>query len=567
MKIISIFFIFFIFIYSVNCQPSGSYEVSFHQPEFKKNPPKWTYTVYDSTNIGFPVERYENFKTDGYNMISIWRPNTWSPVVVDKYFYTAAMSTGTTSHIFGSVVQKIDIETGIPVWTSIFDNRNIEKQEYVQQLFLDNGVLKILTQRRIKDRFDDFVPQSYNIYGDTSTICIREYDSENGDLLDVKCQDPEDTSVFYVLPNSEMRRILFKNADGSYQFIENRSRATKRVELSHLDEKEKLLEMYIDTFYYDKNKYSIDTIRMYTPSFSLYKPNEDSLITIHVYGSNGIYIPDLSYLTIYNKELKKVKLISLKHLYLLHNDYSIFTIKKAWKDRVLIRIGRLGLEGGHHVSTFYLDYNGNILANYDSEDFENDFPFYTTYLPKSDKYLLMTYNRNTNNKKYFEEFKLNFYLYENGKWEFKHRIEFADSHFIGEIYSLNELDNHDILMCTNSKYFDKNKNLTSLPTETWMRIDGLKLGLVNSIDKISNIERLRIFPNPAKNSFNVEFPSIFNGNIEVLDILGRIVKKINIRNSSEKNINVSDLKYGTYYIKAYSVKGCCEYSGIIQIIN
>jgi len=558
-------FIYFLYIYGLTGQSSASYKVSFQVPEFKINSPKWVYTVFDSTNIGHIIERHEDFKTDGYNMISSYRPLTWSPLIKGNYFYTTAMNKGTTSHIFGSVVQKISLETGIPVWTSVFDNRNTEKQEYVQQLSLDEfGTLKILTQRRIKDRFNDFVPQSYNIGGDSSTLCIREYNSNNGELLTKRCHNPSDTSLFYVSPHSEMRRILFRNADGSYQFIENQAKFKKSVFLAHLDENEKLLDIYIDTFYYDKSKYNLDTISIYTAIYSLYKPNEDTLVSIHVYASKGINIPDLSYLTIYDKELNKIKLISLKDLYSFYNDYVAFNIKNAWSDRVLIKLSRLE---GYNTSTFYLDYTGKVLAHFDTEEFENEYPFYTTYLPKSDKYLLLTRNKNSNNKNYREEYKMNFYLFENGKWEFKHNINYANYHYVSSIYSVNELDNNDILMCVDSRYFDKNKYLISPATETWMRIDGHKIGLVNSTEENRNINNIKIFPNPAKSYLNIEFPSLFFGYIEVLDIFGRLVKKVEIKNTLIENINISNLKFGIYYIKFYNKEGNSTYKTVNFITN
>ena len=523
-------------------------QVKFMSPQFDSNPPKWVYTVYDSTNIGYAIERRENYKTDGYNMVYNFKSPTWAPLIKDKYFYTAAISKGTTSHVFGSVVQKIDLETGMPVWTSIFDNRTIEKQEYVQQLkIIGAKTLKIITHRRIKDRFNDFLPESYNIQGDSSTICTREYSMNNGELLKWQWINPEENNVVYTLPHAKLRRTLFENKDGSYQFIQINTGTKKNIELYHLDENEKILNKYIDTFYYDKKKYNLDTLKIFTVDYSMFKPNEDTIVTLHVYATRkgGINIPELSYVTLYDRQLNRIKLISLEKLYSFHNDNVIFNLIKAWDDVILIQIRRKSDE----LSKYYMDYDGNILASFDSEDFKNEVIIYTTYLPASRKFMLLTFDKKSNGK-FREDFKLNFYLYEEGKWNYKYFIDYAENHYVSSIYTIDEIMDNDLLMCVNHRYYDKVLDESSNSSETWMRVDGKQIGLVGTHKEFIQEKIFNIFPNPAKDILTIDFADDFSGKIKILDEFGRDVKTCSFKKSQKQDVDVSGLIPGLYFVRA-----------------
>ncbi|MES2762489.1 MAG: T9SS type A sorting domain-containing protein [Bacteroidota bacterium] len=62
-----------------------------------------------------------------------------------------------------------------------------------------------------------------------------------------------------------------------------------------------------------------------------------------------------------------------------------------------------------------------------------------------------------------------------------------------------------------------------------------------------------IFPNPAKNNFNVKLNNVSNGdcNVEIVNSVGQTVKVVNLGNTTEitNNISISDLAQGMYMIK------------------
>lgn len=95
------------------------------------------------------------------------------------------------------------------------------------------------------------------------------------------------------------------------------------------------------------------------------------------------------------------------------------------------------------------------------------------------------------------------------------------------------------------------------------KYDGNTYNVVNStkakpgathIEKISGVENLSLYPNPAKGKFNMSIKSnrAFPASVEIFDISGRLVKQQNdiMINSGSNNIdiNVADLKHGMHNV-------------------
>ena len=62
--------------------------------------------------------------------------------------------------------------------------------------------------------------------------------------------------------------------------------------------------------------------------------------------------------------------------------------------------------------------------------------------------------------------------------------------------------------------------------------------------------QLKIYPNPAKNSINVEVKNAVS--IEIADVLGKIVLSKNT--STDNQIDVSSLEQGVYFVKIINLK-------------
>ena len=60
------------------------------------------------------------------------------------------------------------------------------------------------------------------------------------------------------------------------------------------------------------------------------------------------------------------------------------------------------------------------------------------------------------------------------------------------------------------------------------------------------VDNIDIFPNPAKNQFNLSSNLNNSLAIQIFDVLGKSVKKLH---TNKKSINISDLNSGIYFVR------------------
>jgi hypothetical protein len=75
---------------------------------------------------------------------------------------------------------------------------------------------------------------------------------------------------------------------------------------------------------------------------------------------------------------------------------------------------------------------------------------------------------------------------------------------------------------------------------------------VNNNNLISS--KFTLYPNPAKEFITISSPNVEIKTIQINDINGRFVKDIDVNNSNEVEINISNLSQGIYFIKIISEK-------------
>jgi hypothetical protein len=82
-----------------------------------------------------------------------------------------------------------------------------------------------------------------------------------------------------------------------------------------------------------------------------------------------------------------------------------------------------------------------------------------------------------------------------------------------------------------------------------IRLVQLDSNCVTGVNEIEKKERVKVYPNPAKNSLTISIPNneeeMF---IEFIDVSGRIVKSINLNPSDKQVIGISSLSAGWYAI-------------------
>jgi hypothetical protein len=78
---------------------------------------------------------------------------------------------------------------------------------------------------------------------------------------------------------------------------------------------------------------------------------------------------------------------------------------------------------------------------------------------------------------------------------------------------------------------------------------------INDFDNTLS-ESIKLYPNPTNDIINLTASNGLNlTKLEVVDINGQVIKSVPIENSTNKEINVSNLSNGLYLINIYSLNG------------
>ena len=61
---------------------------------------------------------------------------------------------------------------------------------------------------------------------------------------------------------------------------------------------------------------------------------------------------------------------------------------------------------------------------------------------------------------------------------------------------------------------------------------------------------IKLFPNPSLQNVNVSWKSkLLTGLVQLLDLNGQVAKSLEVQNTAQTKIDVSDIQNGVYYIK------------------
>src|SRR5689334_24380785 len=72
------------------------------------------------------------------------------------------------------------------------------------------------------------------------------------------------------------------------------------------------------------------------------------------------------------------------------------------------------------------------------------------------------------------------------------------------------------------------------------------------INELSNESIFGVYPNPSSGDFTITFPqTIANGNIEIINIEGKIIYTENVINISKKDIHLKNIPEGMYFVKIF----------------
>lgn len=520
--------------------------VMYEPPEFLTHPPLWHHTIYDSTNIGYPIESVRDRFTDGYNNITYIRPRTWKPVFDGHYMYAFTTTFGTTRTIFGAILYKMDIRTGEILWQTVFDNRTLDRQEYVQTIELKDNKVELVTMKRFSDTSKD-VPFTYNVFGADSYVCVRTYDATIGTLLEYNCWDKTDQYIAVVAPHSEEYRIIRKRDDGTFAYIDNRMLYDDYIDLKIIRPDGKTKFFRRDTMYYPKEKYiNFNYLSTsYTAHKMMFLDNGNALVAYNYEYFDDIgrnLYPDLSYIQVYDQDFNPIQRISTgKFVNMFKEDIYDISILHADDQYFTLEINRNDTKN-YIIS----DYDMNIINMIDyAEDYFKPVIGYgmLEYTHKPYR-ITKTYGKQIPNE--IPQF-LDYSIYENNQWVHKFSQHLGDNHYLDEIKFLTETPDHDILMCVDHAVYDEDLKVACNETEMWMLIDGDLLGIKTATENIVKPSSVKVFPNPGSNWFMIESDQRMKS-LEVMDVFGVTRKPIHI-DDFQYQLDLSSESSGMYFVR------------------
>jgi len=506
--------------------------------EFIDYTPKWIHIPIDSTLI-------DNERYDGMNHFT---SNDFPlPLLLEKdYMYITAntiVKNENNQKNAGGLIEKIDVNTGQTVWSSYFDSRNNDRDEYIESIFYnENKDLEVITDRRIKN--DKY--WGNDALGDTAVLSRWVFNKNTGEILGHNYIDSKDTLAKTIKFSKHNRRLLYHQRNGNFQYFRTDG---LDYSLSILDENGRILKSKVtDTIKFEKY-YDFDSI--YVPAFNrMKKINDDTLITLDL-----IYdrykrekFDRQTRINLYNKKLEITKSLSIDSL--LPDRFDFLRIYTS-NDKYFSLFGRFKEYYVKRDTLFYrfFDYDGNLIRHFTSIYNNENVFFKYTYLEIEKEFLIVALDR------YFT--KLIFLKpKEDGTFEFVKEFYFKDNGraFIPRL--IMQLKNGDILM--KGKNSNKVADITKLQQwNNWVCISAKDLGLKSTsiVEAIKDLPEIKIYPNPTKDILNIEFQDSFEGNVEVKNELGQSILKKKIEEVINLKLDVSSLISGIYFIEIHDFNG------------
>ncbi len=508
--------------------------------EFDDYQPKWKHVSLDSSSIGrYVVSGEDTLYNDGWSHIS--RAFNYSyGLIVNNSTIISVFPTG-LNFIEGGFIEKLDIETGNTVWNNYFDLRNNDRKEWPFYSYIGNdNKLEILGFRQL---YDDPLPLPNPLWLG-ARLSNREYDSSTGVLNNFYFADEFNSQTcrmansFSASPN--VGTYLFPY-QGGYQYIEHKVIGGK-IEISS-----KILNdssyVITDTTYYVKYHYpKIERSK-------LFHVNKDSLLFMLHSKKVNDNEPDSMEFKLYwfDRNFNKLDSFNLSTDLPYSDNYDIMSTGNY----SIIVSGIKNLQSNFVQFYSIFDFDGDLKETvYWMDDDNNPFllGFPNALKLKYDKGSLFFSRDKQSGNWYLKIHKSD----GNGSLtELKSLKVTPNNHEIDPISSY-QLDNGDIILQCLDRNFDYYDKLEDPTAQVFIYFPAADLGLKTVVEDVftGETKKMTLYPNPTSENLFVEFPSNFNGLIQITDVLGKIVLSKNIRNNSKITIDISKLTKGLYWLKA-----------------
>ena len=520
-----------------------SQEISYQPLIFNNFEPVWQHAPIDSSLMGIS-------KFDGRNHFTLSK-NPSCLVLFEDNLYIAPSTAITIYGLDGGFVERINTMTGKVDWIYTFDLRTEERQEVIQDLYIDDQRrLNVVSFRRIvAPKPDPYLRWPED--GDSSLISIRKFDIETGELIEhhtPSFTDQESLRLKHQITNS---RFFKGDKNGNFQFIEKVTKSGFVLKQYLIDENgHQIQQMNEDTIRF--NAPNSGYTNHYQPVFIVSK--DTILVLSHVVKQDPL-ADGQSRLTIYDKDLKKRReyflddLIGVNYgqIYIENADHRFIKImvslwRNPWEPFIL-----------EHI---ILDYEGNIVKRFmTTQDGIEHFTFETTYLESENEFLVVGVIGD-------RSFGLDFFKTKGfDNLEKIKTISYQNPEYFFSPDDIIQLPDGDILLNGINIFWPPDEGLYQGTWPTWLRFNAEDIGLT-STKETEYVNLLSIYPNPASDRITIRLEEDQSGIIDILDHMGR-EKYITVSETKEgsNQINIGYLPTGMYFVRLTDKTGRIKGTG------
>ncbi len=525
--ILSFYFIvgFCVYAFGQYGLPARPYE----KMTFQNFKPKWYYTSFLKTMI--------SDTSDGYNLFSL--DFVVRPFELNGYLYSLKNSKCKSDNYCGMLLEKIRLSDGQLMWQYSHDLTNNFRQEVPKLLYLnaDNN-LELYGTKRIAPY----------LVGDPGYI----QDGSNHMLLDRKVINAETGKLYSQnladLENDSLQQLV--HSDGIRYDFTQIYKVREKINYRNYTFSVKEKKMLYTSFDLDTLGYRISPI----DTFYGIAPQSKQNVT---------QLSDTTFLYMAGTKSAENKFqfnITDKHFNVLSSLYtaSVDTVMQPWmlkadKDKILIMNKFLDLNS---PETEYLLYktDGTLLkkAIFNRALYNNQaVPIY--WSESNDIYMMQT--TAVNSKNYSEGIHV-LKANEHGSFDIIKNIIFADTtRTMSPTHVLPYED--DFIITFVAGAWDKVLSLyigdPHARAVSTMRVTKAELGMEPLATENVDVKKTyQVYPNPSTDFVTIKFNENYQGNLVVLDALGRQVRKIENLNTDFISVDVSMLDSGIYFIQFMS---------------
>lgn len=502
--------------------------------EFIDFTPVWRHVSIDSTLM-------DGDKYDGMTHFAFFEDHP-IPYIIDENNLYITYNTYVRSRfeVEGGFIEKLDLSTGKSLWANHFDLRNNDRFEYIESIYKnDIGNLEVVTDRRIRGGVGS--DPGHIDFGDTSLICIRNYAINTGELISHEYPDPTDSLSLRIRYTTDNRRLLFPLRNNEFLYTKY---GGYEIENFIIDEKGHLLaEPTRDTVDFDK-PFIRDSVISPT-QYKMERISKDTLIVLNYLLDRKDFtntdFDKQTKLTIYDEDMKERNVLKIDSF--LPERFVSLSLMKA--DKKFIYLGARYQKYFNKRDTFFFqiyDWEGNLLRKFDEVVDNKHIHIYgkTAFYSEIENEFIVVASSDVVSD-------LRFYIIEsNDSLRLLKEIKFEANgrYFIPNFIC--QLENGDILIRGDNRLLSGEYKYYK-QWKTWMRFKAEDLGLKPvSTTQREIYNKIKLFPNPAKDKINIELNQNINGVIKIYDVIGRELFS-DVFIGKEKSIETDNLSEGIQY--------------------